>query len=125
MNHEQYIIQSDAQKTFDNIFKGPRIYQNLERKDAFIDWIEQNAGNTDTHKLLNEMFFKMRKSINYSFKRHCMILQYEIMAIGLKSQLKKGGQQEDEKEDKIEGHERDKTLYTEAGDTLYKDDEQS
>lgn len=33
MQHEQYIIQSDACKTFDTIFKGPRIYLNLERKD--------------------------------------------------------------------------------------------
>ena len=46
MKHEQFIIQSDAQKTFDTIFKGPRIYQNPDRKDAFIDWIEKNQGDT-------------------------------------------------------------------------------
>jgi len=33
------------------------------------------------------MFFEMRQSNNYSYKRHCMILQYEILAIGLKAQL--------------------------------------
>jgi hypothetical protein len=42
MQHEQYIIQSDAQKTFETIFKGPRVFENLERRDAFIDWIEKN-----------------------------------------------------------------------------------
>lgn len=60
MQHEQYIIQSDAQKTFDTIFKGPRIYQNVERKDHFIDWVEKNAGNTNTHEKLNLMFREMR-----------------------------------------------------------------
>ena len=58
MQHEQYIIQSDAQKTFDTIFKGPRIYQNLQRKDAFVDWIEKNQGGE--HEKLNALFTKMR-----------------------------------------------------------------
>lgn len=42
MQHEQFIIQSDAQKTFDCIFKGPRIYNHLDRKDGFIDWVDRN-----------------------------------------------------------------------------------
>jgi len=60
MSHEQYIIQSDACKTFDTIFKGPRIYLNLERKDQFIDWIDKNAANTNTHDTLNKIFREMR-----------------------------------------------------------------
>lgn len=60
MQHEQFIIQSDAQKTFDSIFKGYRIEQNPERKDMFIDWIEANREGTDTFKKLNEMFRQMR-----------------------------------------------------------------
>lgn len=59
MQHEQYIIQSDACKTFETIFKGPRIYLNLERKDKFIDWVDKNADN-ETHQKLNEIFKKMR-----------------------------------------------------------------
>jgi len=31
MQHEQYIIQSDAQKTFDTIIKGARLQENLDR----------------------------------------------------------------------------------------------
>ena len=68
MQHEQYIIQSDAAKTLDTILKGPRIYLNLERKDQFIDWIDKNADNT-THERLNLIFREMRKSNVYSFKR--------------------------------------------------------
>lgn len=60
MQHEQFIIQSDAQKTFDSIFKGMRIEQNPERKDMFIDWIESNSGESDTLKKLNDMFKQMR-----------------------------------------------------------------
>lgn len=67
MQHEQYIIQSDAAKTFDTILKGSRIYLNLERKDQFIDWIDKNVG--DTHEKLNLLFRDMRKSNVYSFKR--------------------------------------------------------
>ena len=37
MHHEQYIIQSDAQKTFDTILKGPRIFDKPERPDSFIN----------------------------------------------------------------------------------------
>ena len=59
MQHEQFIIQSDAQKTFDRIFKGSRIEQSLERKDMFIDWIE-NDEYSDTFSKLNEMFRLMR-----------------------------------------------------------------
>lgn len=83
MTHEQYIIQSDAQKTFDNIFKGPRIQFNKDRKDMFINWIESNAGDSDTLNKLNLMFRQMRNSPNYSFKRHTMILQYELLALGM------------------------------------------
>lgn len=46
MTHEQYIVQSDAEKTFDTILKGPRIYENLQRTDSFIEWIETNADNS-------------------------------------------------------------------------------
>lgn len=60
MQHEQFIIQSDAQKTFDSIFKGVRIEQYPERKDMFIDWIESNSEGTDTLKKLNDMFKQMR-----------------------------------------------------------------
>ena len=45
MQHEQYIIQSDATKTFDTIFKGPRIKETLDRPDKFIDWIEKSQDN--------------------------------------------------------------------------------
>lgn len=67
MQHEQFIIQSDAQKTFDRIFKGWRIEQNPDRKDMFIEWIESNVQETTdpkstTFNQLNEMFRKMRKS---------------------------------------------------------------
>jgi len=53
----------------------------------FIDWIEANEPGENTFKKLNEMFKQMRKSQNYSYKRHCMILQYEVLAYGLKSEL--------------------------------------
>lgn len=69
MQHEQYIIQSDACKTFDTIFKGQRIFLNLEKKDQFVDWVDKNAGDTNTHEKLNEIFRKMRQSNVYSFKR--------------------------------------------------------
>lgn len=48
MQHEQYIIQSDAQKTFEAIMKGNRIQQNLDRRDSFIDWIEKNEPKSNT-----------------------------------------------------------------------------
>lgn len=60
MQHDHFIIQADAQKTFDAIFKGLRIDQNPERKDMFVDWIEQNEN--ETMKKLNERFRQMRKS---------------------------------------------------------------
>lgn len=77
MKHEQYIIQSDAQKTFDAVFKGPRLHQNKDRRDGFIDWVERNEQIDDKNFVfdrLNEMFRQMRQSNNYSFKRHVMIL---------------------------------------------------
>jgi hypothetical protein len=49
----------------------------------FIDWIESNVGDTDTLNKLNLLFRKMRNSKNYSFKRHSMILQYEVLALGM------------------------------------------
>ena len=86
MQHEQYIIQSDAQKTFDTIFKGPRIYQNIDKRDAFISWIDNNADN-QIHERLNKIFREMRQSDKYSFKRHSMKLQYEILSLGLKGSM--------------------------------------
>jgi hypothetical protein len=56
----------------------------MDRKDAFIEWIENSPENL---KRLNEIFKEMRKSENYSYKRHCMILQYEVLAYGLKHEL--------------------------------------
>lgn len=42
--------------------KGPRIYQNLDHKDPFIDWIEtQNyEGEITNLKKLDDMFKDMR-----------------------------------------------------------------
>lgn len=54
MTHEQYIVQSDAEKTFDTILKGPRIYENVQRSDSFIEWIESNEDDSQTQ--LNQMF---------------------------------------------------------------------
>ena len=49
MQHEQYIIQSDATKTFETIFKGDRIMkpEDMTRQDKFVDWIEKSASNQD------------------------------------------------------------------------------
>lgn len=58
MTHEQYIVQSDAQKTFDTILKGPRIFENVERPDSFIEWIEGNEDDSQVN--LNQMFLGMR-----------------------------------------------------------------
>lgn len=85
MTHEQYIVQSDAQKTFDTILKGPRIYEHLDRPDCFIDWIEENQD--DSQFRLNDMFLRMRQSNVYAFKRLSMKLQYEILSIGLKESM--------------------------------------
>jgi len=87
MTHEQYIVQSDAQKTFDTILKGPRIYENVDRPDCFIEWIEHNAADSQTHFRLNKMFLEMRQSNIYAFKRLSMKLQYEILSIGLKDSM--------------------------------------
>lgn len=46
MTHEQYIVQSDAQKTFDTILKGARIYENVDRADSFVEWIEGNEDDS-------------------------------------------------------------------------------
>jgi hypothetical protein len=48
MQHEQYIIQSDAQKTFDTIMKGKRIFENQSKSDCFVDWIDRNGGDSRT-----------------------------------------------------------------------------
>lgn len=85
MQHDQFIIQSDANKTFDTIMKGPRIFENPDRADAFVDWIEKDSDST--HEKLNSLFLDMRKSDVYSFKRHSMKLQYEILSIGLKGSI--------------------------------------
>lgn len=83
MQHEQYIIQSDAQKTFNAILKGPRIYENINRRDSFVDWIESNKSD-NTHERLNQIFKRTRQSNIYSFKRQSMKLQYELLSLGLK-----------------------------------------
>lgn len=57
------------------------------------------------------MFMKMRKSHSYSFKRHCMILQYEILALGLKEDLHKNANVEKEKLSKSEGERFDRSMY--------------
>lgn len=96
MKHEQYLIQSCAQKTFDAILKGPRVYENTDgRPDAFVEWIDQNTPcGTDsqgvemrTHERLNILFRSMRQDQVYTFKRHSMKLQYEILSLGLKSSM--------------------------------------
>jgi len=61
----------------------------MDRKDAFIDWVERNE---EVHVKLNEMFREMRASSVYSFKRQSMKLQYEILALGLKSDMQQGGE---------------------------------
>lgn len=85
MTHEQYIVQSDAQKTFDTILKGARIYENVDRPDSFIEWIETNEDDSQVH--LNQMFLNMRQSNVYAFKRLSMKLQYEILSLGLKESM--------------------------------------
>ena len=57
MQHDQFIIQSDAQKTFDTIMKGPRVFENKERPDALIDWLERTEENQNE---LNLLFREMR-----------------------------------------------------------------
>ena len=85
MTHEQYIVQSDAQKTFETILKGPRMHENIERPDCFIQWIEENEDDSQFN--LNQMFLRMRQSNIYAFKRLSMKLQYEILSIGLKESM--------------------------------------
>ena len=65
--------------------KGPRIFENPDRAVAFVDWIETDSDST--HEKLNSHFLDMRKSDVYSFKRHSMKLQYEILSIGLKGSI--------------------------------------
>jgi len=65
--------------------KGPRIFEHLDRPDAFVEWIEHNQDNS--HVKLNELFKKMRTVEVYSFKRLSMKLQYEILSIGLKGSM--------------------------------------
>lgn len=72
MKNEQFVISADAQKTFEAILKGYRIEQNPERVDNFIQWIEENAEGTYTHELLNQIFYEMRNSDIYGFKRIAM-----------------------------------------------------
>jgi hypothetical protein len=52
--------------------KGARIFENMDRPDSFVDWIEKDSDNT--HDQLNKFFLEMRKSDVYSFKRHSMKL---------------------------------------------------
>jgi protein tyrosine phosphatase len=90
MNHEQFIIQSDAQRTFDTIMKGPRIMsqgKKQEKNDSFIDWVEKNNQTDRTLVNLNKLFMEMRKSDSYSFKRLSIKLQYEILTLGLESSI--------------------------------------
>ena len=65
--------------------KGARIFENIERPDSFVDWIEKDSDHT--HDQLNNFFMEMRQSDVYSFKRHSMKLQYEILSIGLKGSI--------------------------------------
>ena len=67
--------------------KGPRIEQDPERPDSFVQWIELNKGDTHTYQNLNEIFRKMRQTDNYLSLRMNMKLQYEILRIGLKQSM--------------------------------------
>lgn len=84
MKNEQFVVSADAQKTFEAILKGNRIEQNPERVDNFIKWIDDNEPETYTHEFLNQMFYDMRQSTIYGFKRIAMKIQYEILSLGLK-----------------------------------------
>lgn len=42
MQNDQFIIQSDAHKTFDNIFKGRGLTGDANGADRFIEWIEND-----------------------------------------------------------------------------------
>ena len=53
----------------------------------FISWIEENKDGSLTHELLNQMFYDMRQSDIYGFKRIAMKIQYEILSIGLKQSM--------------------------------------
>lgn len=64
-----------------------RIELNPDRGDNFIKWIEDNNEGTHTHEFLNQMFFDMRQSDIYAFKRISMKIQYEILSIGLKQSM--------------------------------------
>jgi len=61
----------------------------------------------------------MRQSINYSFKRHCMILQYEILAIGLKSELTSAKKDDNTDPDKSDGERFDKSMFLEDPKRMY------
>ena len=54
--------------------------------DPFLEWIENNID--DSHSKLNKLFFDMRKSELYSYKRLSMKLQYEVLRIGLAKSIK-------------------------------------
>lgn len=47
---------------------------------------------------LNKIFFEMRQSDVYSFKRHSMKMQYEILSIGLKGSIISINQGQDEQD---------------------------
>ena len=83
MQKEQFDISSDANKTFEAVLKGDRIGFALDRDDHFISWIEDNEPGTHTHELLNQMFYDMRQSKTYGFKRISMKILYEILSLGL------------------------------------------
>lgn len=75
--HEQFIIQSDAQKTFERIMIGQRITEvdKTEEQsigDPFLEWVENDVD--ESHSKLNKLFFSMRQSDLYSYKRLSMKL---------------------------------------------------
>lgn len=85
MKDEQFVISSNAQKTFETILRGNRLKKNPDKLDQFVRWIDQNSEDgSNTHEQLNEMFFEMRQSDCYAFKRYSMKIQYEILFTALK-----------------------------------------
>ena len=71
--HEQFIVQSDAQKTFEQVMLGTRITKGKQPvQDAFLQWVERDWENG--HWRLNSLFMGIRSSDIYSYKRLSMKL---------------------------------------------------
>mmetsp|Transcript_3392 Transcript_3392/g.5716 ORF Transcript_3392/g.5716 Transcript_3392/m.5716 type:complete len:161 (+) Transcript_3392:675-1157(+) len=85
MQHQQYNIQSEAHKTLEMVFHGPRI-QDRSKMDPVIEWVD-SVKDPEVKERINEVFTRMRQSEIYASKRLSMNLQYVVLSIGLRESM--------------------------------------